>query len=400
MSNPNVEPLAQKYAVAARVPDPEIYFFHDPNMTRLDDGSLLIAAPQWGRDRPQVERTLRMLLSGDEAQTWEELPPLPYEEATPFVLDGQLLMFVQHTSHRDFNIVSSDDGGRTWSPPEMVLAGSFWNISTAMVARPEALYWAMDYAIEEEMDERSRNCMVMVKYDRSGSPLDPDAWSYSNAVPRPELPDSLTGSHFPPGGSPQISRDPPCAFGWVEPNTVEINGRISVFNRCTIDDYASTNIAGVLEYEPDTDRLEFQQFVSWPGGQCKFFVMHDQPNEMYWLLSNLATNSHDLLGWGHRMRESGFMGGPGNERRWLFLHYSIDCLNWFPAGCVARWPSHIKRSFMYPSPVIAGDDIIMLSRTSYEAGNQHDADLCTVHRIRDFRSLAMDLHEGGLHRRD
>ena len=281
MSNPNVEPLAQKYAVAARVPDPEIYFFHDPNMTRLDDGSLLIAAPQWRRDRPQVERTLRMLLSGDEGQTWEELPPLPYEEATPFVLDGQLLMFVQHTSHRDFNIVSSDDGGRTWSPPEMVLEGSFWNISTAMVARPEALYWAMDYAIEEDMDERSRNCMVMVKYDRSGSPLDPDVWSYSNAVPRPELPDSLTGSHFPPGGSPQISRDPPCAFGWIEPNTVEVNGRISVFNRCTIADYASTNIAGVLEYEPDTDRLEFQQFVSWPGGQCKFFVMHDQPNEMY-----------------------------------------------------------------------------------------------------------------------
>ena len=341
-----------------------------------------------------------MLLSRDEGQTWEELSPLPYEEATPFVLDGQLLMFVQHTSHRDFHIVSSDDRGRTWSPAQMVLEGSFWNISTAMVARPEALYWAMDYAIEGEMDERSRNCMVMVKYDRSGSPLDPDAWSYSNAVPRPELPDSLTGSHFPPGRTPQISRDPPCAFGWVEPNTVEVNGRIRVFNRCTIDDYVSTNIAGVLEYEPDTDRLEFQQFVSWPGGQCKFFVMHDQPNEMYWLLGNLATNSHDLLGWGHRMRESGFMGGPGNERRWLFLHYSIDCLNWFPAGCVACWPGHIKRSFMYPSPVIAGDDIIMLSRTSYEAGNQHDADLCTVHRIRDFRNLAMNIHEGGLHKRN
>ncbi len=70
----------------------------------------------------------------------------------------------------------------------------------------------------------------------------------------------------------------------------------------------------------------------------------------------------------------------------------------FPAGCVARWPSHVKRSFMYPSPVMAGDDIIFLSRTSYDAENQHDADLCTVHRIRDFRSLAMDLHEGGLHR--
>jgi hypothetical protein len=53
---------------------------------------------------------------------------------------------------------------------------------------------------------------------------------------------------------------------------------------------------------------------------------------------------------------------------------------------------------MYPCPVVVGDDIIMLSRTSHNAGNQHDADLCTIHRIRNFRSLAMDLHGGGLHR--
>ena len=46
MPNPNVEPLAQEYMIAARVPDPEVYFFHDPNMTLLNDGSLLIAAAQ------------------------------------------------------------------------------------------------------------------------------------------------------------------------------------------------------------------------------------------------------------------------------------------------------------------------------------------------------------------
>jgi hypothetical protein len=118
---------------------------------------------------------------------------------------------------------------------------------------------------------------------------------------------------------------------------------------------------------------------------------------MYWMLSNLVTNSQDLLGWGRRMRETGYSGGPGNERRWLFLHYSIDCLNWFPAGCVARWPDSVHRSFMYPSAVIDGDDLVVISRTSRDSQNQHDADLCTVHRVRDFRNLAMDLHGGGLH---
>ena len=118
---------------------------------------------------------------------------------------------------------------------------------------------------------------------------------------------------------------------------------------------------------------------------------------MYWMLSNLITNSQDLLGWGEKMGESGYHGGPGNERRWLYLHYGIDCLNWFPAGCVARWPDNVYRSFMYPSAVVDGDDIVILSRTSRDSGDQHDADLCTIHRIRDYRSLAMDLHAGGLH---
>ncbi|MCY3956663.1 MAG: hypothetical protein OXG65_00010 [Chloroflexi bacterium] len=114
------------------------------------------------------------------------------------------------------------------------------------------------------------------------------------------------------------------------------------------------------------------------------------------MLGNLVTNSQDVLGWGHRMREIGYTGGAGNQPRWLFLPYGIDCLNWFPAGCVARWPDSVQRSFMYPSAVIDAHDLVILSRTSRHAANQHDADLCTIHRIPNFRSLAMELHQGGL----
>ena len=78
------------------------------------------------------------------------------------------------------------------------------------------------------------------------------------------------------------------------------------------------------------------------------------------------------------------------------MHYSIGCLNWFPADCVARWPDHANRSFMYPSAVTDGDDLVILSRTSRDSGDQHDADLCTIHRVPNFRALALDLHRGGL----
>jgi len=331
MPTPNIQPLAPDFAVAAQVPDPQRCFFHDPNLTRLDDGTLLIAAPQWNRPGNAVTRSLRILRSNDGGRSWEEGATLPFEEGTPFVLDGQLLMFVQEKSHRNFQIIGSDDGGRAWSAAHTVLEKPVWKL-------------------------------------------------------------------FPVDNRPQLSGGWKNPFVWLEPNTVEVGNCIRVFTRCIIDEYATAHTAGVLDYDPRTQHLSFTQLASWPGAQCKFFLIHDQPQAMYWMLSNLVTNSQDLLGWGERLRESGYPGGPGNERRWLFLHYSIDCLNWFPAGCVAYWPEHINRSFMYPSAVVDGDDLVVLSRTSRNSGDQHDADLCTVHRIRAFRSLALNLHRGGLHR--
>ena len=51
----------------------------------------------------------------------------------------------------------------------------------------------------------------------------------------------------------------------------------------------------------------------------------------------------------------------------------------------------MTQSFMYPSMVIDGDDIALLSRTGRDSGDYHDADLATFHRVRNFRFLAMDI---------
>ena len=389
--NPNVQPLAQDFVVAAQVPNPQTHFFHDPNLTLLDDGALLIAAPQWERDRGVKDRQLRILRSEDGGSNWQEHSPLPYEEGTPFLLDDQLLMFVQEESHRDFQIVSSADGGRSWSAPVTVIEGPVWNISTAMLRQPDHLYWAMDY----DADGRAHDSKVMVRMDRSKSPMDPDAWSLSNVVPPPELPASLTIGMFTGGTDfPFKTTWQERGLIWLEPNTVDVNGHIRVFVRCVIDQNTTCGIAGALDYDPEANQLRFTQFTSWPGAQCKFFIIHDTTSNLYWMLGNLVTNSQDWLDWGSRLKTA-YHSGPGNERRWMFLHYSADCLNWFPAGCVARWPDSIVRSFMYPSAVVDNEDIVVLSRSSRDSGDQHDADLCTIHRIQNFRTLAMDLHGGG-----
>ena len=391
MTNPNTAPLAQDFVTAAQVPDPQRYFFHDPDLTRLDDGTLIIAAPQWGRrDHRNLGRQLRLLRSDDGGASWEDLPTLPYEEGMVFVLDGQLYLFAQKEFHRDILIATSPDRGHTWSDPVRVIEGPIWNISTAMLQRRDYTYWAMDW----DLPDLTHGGKVMVRIDRRRSLLDPAAWELSNIVEPPPLPDSLTRQLFPPENP--LNFRWPNNFVWLEPNTVEVGGQIRVFTRCVIDQYATANLAAALDYDPDTNQLRFTQFAGWPGAQCKFFIISDPQSRTYWMLSNLVTNSQDLLGWGGRMEQSGYHGAAGNERRWLFLHYSIDCLNWFPAGCVARWPDHANRSFMYPSAVTDGDDLVILSRTSRDSGDQHDADLCTIHRVPNFRALALDLHRGGL----
>lgn len=73
----------------------------------------------------------------------------------------------------------------------------------------------------------------------------------------------------------------------------------------------------------------------------------------------------------HRLRKLGFVGSPANERRILNLYYSLDSLNWFEAGTVAMSRNPLE-SFSYPSMLIDGEDLLVLSRTSLGGKNQHD----------------------------
>ena len=53
-------------------------------------------------------------------------------------------------------------------------------------------------------------------------------------------------------------------------------------------------------------------------------------------------------------------------------------------------PSH-RHAFNYCTPLIDGDDLLIVSRTSQDAANKHDNDRVTFHRLTNFRSLTMDL---------
>ena len=97
-------PLAQEYTVAARQTTKD-HYMHDPGMSCMQDGTMLVAAPCFESEHKRVLRNVRprrktihreLLLSRslDGGQTWEQLETMSHPDATPFVHNGAFYMFL------------------------------------------------------------------------------------------------------------------------------------------------------------------------------------------------------------------------------------------------------------------------------------------------------------------
>lgn len=374
--------LAQEHTVVANVPDFDS-FIHDPGMVILPSGTIVVASPCWQRGGSERRKYTLMARSFDGGKTWEQLDRLPYADAAPFYVNGRLFMFVQREHWKDVSFVASDDEGASWTPAVRIFEGPYWNCSTPMVIENGRLYWAISAT--------NWLGMAVLCADLGKDLLDKSAWRISDTTRRPDTPSHLTTNQFKIKDDGRLNK----YWGddnWLEPNTFLVNGEIRFAARTIIDEQATANIACVGQIIDNGADLSvrFTQFAGWPGGQNKFFIMTDEETGHYWMLSNLVSDSQDAFDHTETARSNGLRGSMGNERRTLALSYSVDALNWFPAGIAAQWPGMLQ-SFMYPSATIDGDDIVFISRTSRYARQQHDADQTTFHRIKGFRGLAVDL---------
>ena len=377
------QPLGQDYVVVTQVPDKN-HFIHDPAMTILPTGCLIVAAPVWGRGprNPVVSddkwRSIVVSRSKDGGKTWTKVSEKPWSEATLFVHEGRLYMFTQIKTFSGVWVSASEDEGASWTEPVEVIkadpARKHWNIQTGMVIKDGWLYWGNGRAFED---------MGAVACELTKGLLNPEAWIESEAVVMPIPPEIMSGTFS--DGSPMRC---------LEGNVVHTGGRLLVIARAVINRYGTANMAAVFDLTREGRKLAltFRQLYPVPGGQCKFHILWDERSRLFWMASNFPTNSLGLYqdpelklppnkpAW-QSLRE---------DRRLLMLSYSLDALNWLPACSIAKAPK-MTQSFMYPSMVIDGDDIALLSRTGRDSGDYHDADLATFHRVRNFRSLAMDI---------
>lgn len=378
-------PLAQDYSVVFHNPDPE-YYVEGPGLVRLDDGTLLAVVPvvpreKWSEERRLEHSVVHILHSRDGGKTWEALSDLPYYSAAPWVDRGTLYLFankpgVGKKRNADLLLLRSTDGGRTWSEPVTLATGYFWNCHTAMVQRDRRIYWAVD-----DMSFGMNRGPRLVAGDLSGDPMKKEAWRISDPVPFPGVPESVSNPIF----AAQPSQ-------YLEPNVIEVNGKLRVLTAVKIKRPSVAGLCGILDATDDGTKLElkFNRFSAMPGGQLKFCVIRDDVSQMFWATANLAVDSEDTFGWSKADDEKGHFKAVAGDRRFLMLSYSLDGLNWFPAGCVAR-AGKLSQSFMYARPVIDGDDLAIIARSSVNAPNQHDADYATFHRVKNFRQLALPL---------
>lgn len=180
----------------------------------------------------------------------------------------------------------------------------------------------------------------------------------------------------------------------LEPNVLNVGGQLRVLAAVKPPLQATTNLAAVFDLTDDAENLDlsFTQFHPMPGGQVKFCILHDDVSGLYWMNATLPTRSQeqDPQFNVQLKQDRRYDGTSGNERRILALYCSFDALNWLPAGYICVWPL-VRQASNYCGLLIDGDDLLVAARTSREGHNQHDNDLTTFHRVRNFRERAAAL---------
>ena len=373
--------LDAEMQVVAESPDPGRLFVYEPALVKLPSGRLLVTFEHTRIDaNAEVPHRFRLAVSEDAGRTWQQLPPLDLHSAQPFVHKSELYLLGNLAIRRNIVILRSGDEGRSWTGAVTLFEGSYWNAPTGVLIKEGRLYRSFNLHENADGTPNLRNYQgcVVIAANLSRNLLDPAAWRMSNRLDYPGTPRLLT--RVPVAGRR--------ADHWLESNLVEVKSAILGFHRLRIPGGAghglthqsTAGLAAVTNLTDDGKTLKhsFGQFYPIPGAQNKFHMIRDEPSGLYWMAGNIPVDS---------------LGRPpgGDDRRILILMYSVDAHNWFQAGCVAM-SKKPREAYNYASLLPDGDDLLLAVRTAL--GGRHSqakSTHITFHRVRGFRSLALDL---------
>jgi len=391
-----------------------------PSLAKTSDGALLCSVPLVfteplnrlieGKPRGAV-KPLLFFRSDDGGASWKRLPAesvfwcgqlFSHGKALYFIGGGPNNAVLRHPDH-GMRIIRSNDDGQTWTAPVTLFKGLYQNQASSYVIRNGQFYWCMDDGASNAWAGGGNT--YVIAGDLSKDLLDPASWRISAPLPAPELPPSMSRPRISDGAikvnddGGQLSSGVRGAI--LEGNVVEVNGQLQLSWRYQITGRGrsrdSVGIGVICDLKDDGKTLDyrFRQFYALPGAQVQFNIVHDSVGGLYWMNANLPTRTQDQdPAWNEQLKSNKhYMGSPGNERRILALYCSFDALNWLPAGYIVVWPQ-VRQASQYCGLLIDGDDLLVVARTSRAGLNQHDNDLTTFHRVRNFRERAAFLLPG------
>jgi len=409
------ELLANEHHVLYESVDPDRLYAYTPGICRLRSGRLVATMDQGGPGVADLEGPKGLLGDGrnpwqgivwtsdDHGATWVERTRFPFMHARPFVA-GDRVYVLGHNS--DLTIIASDDGGVTWSGPVELTSDQFWHQSAwNVIYANDAVYLVMERRTRFDHPGWyvSELAPVLMKGPLSADLTEAASWTFASELPFYEVEATLGNVPVPffnPGTVSEGRKMNP--IGWLESNVVQFldpdhvwhdpsGRRFHLWMRAHTGGTGLACVAKVVEDENGQMTTMLEQtpagqpflYVPCPGGQMRFHILYDEPTQLFWLLGSIATDSACKP---EQMLENRY-NLPNNERHVQGLHYSRNCIDWIPAGIVAKGNT-AGESRHYASMVTDGDDLHILSRSGdHRAKNAHDGNLITFHTVRDFRSL-------------
>jgi len=349
-------------------PEDDAYAFSgqylcSPSLLRHPDGYLLASMDLFGHNTPQ-NLTL-IFRSDDDGKTWHYVSELfPCFWGKLFLHEGALYMLACSTEYGDLLIGRSDNGGKTFCTPSVLLRGSCKTNVPGVHKNPQNIL-RHNGRIYETLEwgswAQSFHAPMVMSCDEKDDLLDPASW------------------HF----TPPVKYDPTWPGVAEGPSSGNIEGTLVVFpdgklyNVMRYDMSKTTPSYGlVLAYLVDTEDpdapLTYSHAIRFPANHAKFMIKYDAQTATYYSIACRILSSQ------------------GNwHRNLLSLMRSRDMVNWEVACDLIdkREEDPNKTGFQYVDFEIEGDDIIAQVRTAWnQANNFHDTNYSTFLKIPNFRS--------------
>ncbi len=305
-------------------------FLGSPSIVRLPNGILIASCDLFALRTPQ--NLTRIFRSEDDGETWKyvcELMPCFWGKL--FYHNGSLYMLGCATEYGDLLIGKSDDEGYTWTTPTVILRGQHTMGSGC---------------------HRSA-CEILKKDGRLFTSLEFGAWEFggfhNSVISAPENSDLLDASNWTIADFHK-ERD----MSGIEGNVLEsTNGDILNILRY------KENEAIVTKLSEDYEKLEFVKTIKFPFAHTKFQIIRHKSG-VYYALGNTAPMRNTLAIYKSKDLEA-----------WQFVKNVVDC-----SDCDEQ-----ITGFQYPSFILEGDEMLILSRTAYNgADNFHNSNYITFHK--------------------